>query len=128
MLLPIEQSYHFNFIILCFISKVLANTYEAYQVLYYGELLYWPPWAEVLSKWNHLMLTINASINIFIYVVKVALFRDICVKINCSNFRISSFEQLCLSSSHVVNQNTIFSNISATNRGPLKGKSGQNYS
>ena len=37
----------------------------------YGELLFWPPWAQVLSKCNHLMLTINASINIFIYVIKV---------------------------------------------------------
>ena len=54
-----------------FCLQIFANTYEAYQVLYYGELLHWPPWAEVLSKWNHFMLTINASINIFIYVVKV---------------------------------------------------------
>lgn len=74
--------------ILCHSTKIFANTYEAYQVLYYGELLHWPPWAEVLSKWNHFMLTINASINIFIYVVKDFKFRSALSGI-CSKFRSS---------------------------------------
>ena len=52
-------------------TKLLTNFYEGYQVLNYGELRYWPPWASLLSKWNHLMLTVNSSVNIFIYVIKV---------------------------------------------------------
>ena len=40
------------------------------QVFLHGTLLYWPPWAEVLSRINHFMLAVNSSINIFIYVVK----------------------------------------------------------
>ena len=55
----------------CHSTKLVTNTYEAYQMVYYGELMVWPPWAEVLSRWNHFMLATNASINIFIYVVKV---------------------------------------------------------
>ena len=58
--------------LLCHSTKVVTNCYEAYQVIYYGDLLYWPPWAEVLSRFNHLMLAVNASINILIYVVKVS--------------------------------------------------------
>ena len=56
----------------CHSTKLVTNTYEAYQMVYYGELIVWPPWAEVLSRWNHFMLAVNASINIFIYVIKVA--------------------------------------------------------
>ena len=56
----------------CHSTKLVTNTYEAYQMVYYGELMVWPPWAEVLSRWNHFKLAVNASINIFIYVVKVA--------------------------------------------------------
>ena len=55
----------------CHSTKLVTNTYEAYQMVYYGELKFWPPWAEVLSRWNHFMLAVNASINIFIYVIKV---------------------------------------------------------
>ena len=58
--------------LLCHSTKVVTNCYEAYQVIYNGDLLYWPPWAEVLSRFNHLMLAVNASINILIYVVKVS--------------------------------------------------------
>ena len=57
----------------CHSTKLVTNTYEAYQMIYYGELLVWPPWAEVLSRWNHFMLAVNASINIFIYVIKVSI-------------------------------------------------------
>ena len=55
----------------CHSTKLVTSTYEAYQMIYYKELVMWPPWAEVLSRWNHFMLAVNASINIFIYVVKV---------------------------------------------------------
>ena len=41
-------------------------------MLHYGEVLYWPPWAELLSHLNHLMLGINSSSNIVIYVAKVS--------------------------------------------------------
>ena len=37
----------------------------------YGTLLHWPPWADNLTRWNHLMLVINSSSNIIIYVAKV---------------------------------------------------------
>ena len=57
--------------LLCHSTKMMTNMYEAWQVLYLGRLMYWPPWAEVLSRFNHLMLAVNASINIFIYVIKV---------------------------------------------------------
>ena len=55
----------------CHSTKLVTNTYEAYQMIYYGELVIWPPWAEILSRLNHFMLALNASINILIYVVKV---------------------------------------------------------
>ena len=53
-------------------GQVVTNTYEAYQVFSNpGELMSWPPWAEVLCRFNHLMLAINSSINIIIYMAKV---------------------------------------------------------
>ena len=55
----------------CHSTKLVTNTYEAYQMIYYGQLVDWPPWAEVLSRLNHFMLAVNASVNILIYVVKV---------------------------------------------------------
>ena len=57
----------------CHSTKLVTNTYEAYQMIYYGELVIWPPWAEVLSRLNHFMLALNASINILIYVAKVSI-------------------------------------------------------
>ena len=36
--------------LLCHSTKVVTNCYEAYLVIYYGDLLYWPPWAEVLRE------------------------------------------------------------------------------
>ena len=60
----------------CHSTKLVTNTYEAYQMVYYGELTFWPPWADVLTRWNHFMLAVNASINIFIYVVKVQTLRN----------------------------------------------------
>ena len=47
--------------LLCHSTKVVTNTYEAYQMIYFGELVAWPPWAELMSRWNHLMLAVNAS-------------------------------------------------------------------
>ena len=55
----------------CHSTKLVTNTCEAYQMIRYGRLVNWPDWADVLSKWNHLMLAVNASINIIIYVIKV---------------------------------------------------------
>ena len=55
----------------CHFTKLITNIYEAYQMLKYGELRFWPEWADFLSKWNHFMLTVNSSVNIFIYVIKV---------------------------------------------------------
>ena len=57
--------------LLCHSTKMMTNMYEAWQVLYLGRLMYWPVWAGLLSRFNHLMLAVNASINIFIYVIKV---------------------------------------------------------
>ena len=59
--------------LLCHSSKLITSGYEAYQMVYYGHLIYWPAWAEVLSRWNHFMLAVNSSVNIFIYVIKVNL-------------------------------------------------------
>ena len=57
----------------CHFTKLITNIYEAYQMLKYGELRFWPQWADLLSKWNHFMLAVNSSVNIFIYVIKVRL-------------------------------------------------------
>lgn len=57
--------------ICCHSTKLVTNSYEAYQMLLYGQLLEWPLWAEILSRCNYFMLALNASINIFVYVVKV---------------------------------------------------------
>lgn len=44
-------------------------------MIQYGSLLHWPPWADNLTRWNHLMLVINSSSNIIIYVAKDFKFR-----------------------------------------------------
>ena len=59
--------------LLCHSTKLITNVYEAYQMIRYGELIAWPRWADLLSKWNHFMLAVNSSINIVIYVIKVRL-------------------------------------------------------
>ena len=84
--------------ICCHSTKLVTNTYEAYQMIYYGKLVIWPPWAEILSRLNHFMLALNASINIFIYVAKVLLL--VCILNNTNTFfRILSSEPLFLLSS-----------------------------
>ena len=55
----------------CHSTKLITNSFEAYQMIYYGQLMDWPLWADVISKLNHFMLAVNASINIIIYVIKV---------------------------------------------------------
>ena len=77
----------------CHSTKLVTNTFEAYQMIYYWLLVVWPPWAEVLSRLNHFMLAVNASVNILIYVVKVFLF--LCFVHSLSYyFRILSSEPL----------------------------------
>ena len=55
----------------CHSSKLITNIYEAYQIVTYGQLMFWPPWAELLSHITHFMLALNSCINIFVYVAKV---------------------------------------------------------
>ena len=38
----------------------------------YGNILEWPPWAERLTRLNHVMLVTNSSVNIVIYVFQVS--------------------------------------------------------
>merc|ERR1711892_431904 len=51
----------------CHSIKLITNSFEAYQMIYYGQLMDLPLWADVISKINHFMLAVNASINIIIY-------------------------------------------------------------
>jgi hypothetical protein len=37
----------------------------------HGTISHWPPWAERLTHWSHLMLVTNSSCNIVIYAFKV---------------------------------------------------------
>ena len=32
--------------------RQVTNGYEAYQMIAFGELAYWPAWAAVLSRWR----------------------------------------------------------------------------
>jgi hypothetical protein len=40
-------------------------------MLHYGEVRYWPAWAEILSRLNNFLLGINSSSNIIIHIAKV---------------------------------------------------------
>ena len=62
--------------LICHSTKLVTNFYEGYQMLSYGKLKFWPLWAAVLSKWNHFMLTVNSSVNIVVYVIKVISYRN----------------------------------------------------
>ena len=44
----------------------------SHQMIEYGNILEWPPWAERLTRWNHVMLVTNSSVNIVIYVFQVS--------------------------------------------------------
>ena len=58
--------------IVCNIARVACNMYEAYQMLKFGRIKFWPEWIDVLSRLNHVLLSINSSINIVIYTAKVS--------------------------------------------------------
>ena len=55
-----------------------------YQMIQYGNIIQWPPWAERLTRWNHVMLVTNSSFNIVIYVFQVALIfsQKICLSVS----------------------------------------------
>ena len=73
--------------LLCHTTRLVLNIYEAVQVkhimkrtlfgiphiqmVHYGTIQSWPGWADNLTRWNHLMLVVNSSINIVIYTAKV---------------------------------------------------------
>jgi len=61
--------------LLCHSTRLGLNIYEAVQMLQYGTIQHWPGWADNLTRWNHLMLVINSSSNIVIYVAKDFKFR-----------------------------------------------------
>ena len=46
----------------------VTNGYEAYQMIAFGELVHWPPWAEVLSRFqqNYNIFNDNVSIDTFV--------------------------------------------------------------
>ena len=50
-------------------KKVLSLSH---QMIEYGNILEWPPWAERLTRLNHVMLVTNSSANIVIYVFQVS--------------------------------------------------------
>merc|ERR1712012_830631 len=58
-----------------FLSRAVLNVYEAVQMIEYGNILEWPPWAERLTRLNHVMLVTNSSVNIVIYVFQDFKFR-----------------------------------------------------
>ena len=39
----------------------VTNGYEAYQMIVFGELVHWPPWADVLSR-----LSMSSSFTVII--------------------------------------------------------------
>ena len=41
------------------------------QMVRYRTIQFWPSWADNLTRFNHLSLVINSSINIIIYTAKV---------------------------------------------------------
>ena len=43
-----------------------------HQMIEYGNILEWPPWAERLTRLNHVMLVTNSSVNIVIYVFQAS--------------------------------------------------------
>ena len=72
------------------IFKLLSFLFQMYN---YGEIKHWPPWIDVLTRLNHVLLALNSSINIVIYTAKVTLFlqrSQECVKgVLLKYFRIS---------------------------------------
>ena len=70
------------------------------QMIQYGNIIQWPPWAERLTRWNHVMLVTNSSFNIVIYVFQVVfIFRIVSI---CKWYQMWSLIQFaieCLSAS-----------------------------
>ena len=51
--------------------RLACNLYEAWQMYNHGKIKDWPPWVDTLTRWNHVLLALNSSINIVIYAAKV---------------------------------------------------------
>ena len=52
---------------------IIARRFSlSHQMIEYGNILEWPPWAERLTRLNHVMLVTNSSVNIVIYVFQVS--------------------------------------------------------
>jgi len=68
---------------LCHSTKIITNVYEAVQMVQYGTMNEWSAWANVMSRWNHMMLAVNSSINIIIYVAKDLKFRRALAALLC---------------------------------------------
>ena len=64
--------------ICCHFCKLILNLYEASQMIWFGTIEQWPKWADNLAQWNHLLLVVNSSGNILIYIVKVRIINQCC--------------------------------------------------
>ena len=53
-------------------NEYIARFHLSHQMIEYGNILEWPPWAERLTRLNHVMLVTNSSVNIVIYVFQVS--------------------------------------------------------
>ena len=53
-------------------NESIARRSISHQMIEYGNILEWPPWAERLTRWNHVMLVTNSSVNIVIYVFQAS--------------------------------------------------------
>eukprot|EP00092_Neocalanus_flemingeri_P105384 GFUD01135086.1.p1 GENE.GFUD01135086.1~~GFUD01135086.1.p1 ORF type:complete len:137 (-),score=35.16 GFUD01135086.1:27-398(-) len=60
----------------CHTTRLALNVYEAVQMIQFGTIQFWPVWADNLTRWNHLMLVVNSSINILVYMAKDFKFRQ----------------------------------------------------
>jgi len=70
--------------ICCHFCKLILNLYEAFQMIWFGTIEQWPKWADNLAQWNHLLLVVNSSGNILIYIVKDFKFRRaLCLLMTC---------------------------------------------
>ena len=49
-LVPISLHHHRMIVIIIIYEDQVTNGYEAYQMIVFGELVHWPPWADVLSR------------------------------------------------------------------------------
>jgi len=56
--------------ILCHTVKWISNVWEYYMVLMYGKVTAWPNWVSYSISLSHLLITVNCSVNFFIYFIK----------------------------------------------------------